>query len=185
MHTTLRTAVFGLLLITALPLLGDAPRIVTLVLDPAQSSAQLQIESYEAFRVVSSKLDSPWFKMTVTKESREFTFTSEDFNGRNGGYFFIPPKPVIFSGPATIQLSITSGVGVGGGTLTVPISITVEITPQSFPPDKTILVPPGTNQVAITLECSTNLVQWSPATNGVYGPMPEAKFFRIKAQPVN
>ena len=35
------------------------------------------------------------------------------------------------------------------------------------------------------MECSTNLVHWVPATNGIYGSPTEAKFFRLKADKVN
>ena len=35
------------------------------------------------------------------------------------------------------------------------------------------------------MECSTNLVQWAAATNGVYASPDQAKFFRIKAERVN
>src|SRR4051812_33016413 len=50
-----------------------------------------------------------------------------------------------------------------------PAFLTLEIAPSAFPPGKTLIIPPGTNTVQVALECSTNLVQWIPATNGVYG----------------
>ena len=81
--------------------------------------------------------------------------------------------PLIVAGPATIRL-----ISSGQGTLA-----TFRLTPEAFPPDRTMLIPPGTNQVRLALECSTNLVEWFPATNGVYGPLPVAKFFRIKLDP--
>lgn len=43
----------------------------------------------------------------------------------------------------------------------------------------------GTNQVFVTLESSTNLVNWSTATNGVYGSPDEARFFRIHMEEVD
>ena len=44
----------------------------------------------------------------------------------------------------------------------------------------------NTNQFNIALECSTNLVNWSSATNGAYGgSLTEAKFFRIKVEKIN
>jgi len=57
---------------------------------------------------------------------------------------------------------------------------TIRITPVSFPPNQTLIVPPGTNQVQISMESSTNLVNWAIATNGVYGNPNEARFFRLK-----
>lgn len=61
-----------------------------------------------------------------------------------------------------------------------PSAMTVKITPQSFPPNQTLIVPAGTNQVQISLESSTNLVNWTTATNGVYGSPISANFFRIR-----
>jgi len=59
---------------------------------------------------------------------------------------------------------------------------TVKITPVSFSANQTLIVPPGTNHVQISLESSTNLVNWASATNGVYGSPDEARFFRIHLQ---
>ena len=82
-----------------------------------------------------------------------------------------PFDPLVVAGPATIRLSSTrSGLA------------TFRISPEPFPPDRTVIALPGTNQTTVALECSTNLVDWAAATNGIYGPMPEAKFFRIKLQ---
>lgn len=87
----------------------------------------------------------------------------------NGGLGYL--DPFIVAGPAVIQFISVS-----------PVLCTFRVTPEPFPPDRTIIVSPGTNRTEVTLECSTNLVQWSAATNGIYGPMPEAKFFRIKVE---
>ena len=65
---------------------------------------------------------------------------------------------------------------------TSPAFATLEITPEPFPPTKTITIEPGTGGAAITLEASTNLVNWTSATNGVYTNLMEATFFRIKAE---
>src|SRR6266404_2949608 len=82
----------------------------------------------------------------------------------------VPAKHVI-AGPATIRLS--------NGYLNAPVYCTFSIAPEVFPPDKSLILPAGTNQVTITLECSTNLVNWVTATNGIYGSPTAAKFFRI------
>jgi hypothetical protein len=84
-------------------------------------------------------------------------------------------------GPATFQLTISAG----NNSSDISRYMTVKITPVSFPPDKTLIVPPGTNQVQISLETSTNLVNWSSATNGVYGSPNAAQFFRLKMTPLN
>jgi hypothetical protein len=86
----------------------------------------------------------------------------------------IASEPLIVAGPATIRLIATSMDAAG--------LCTVRITPEAYPPDKSILVPPGTGGAAITLECSTNLVNWTATTNGVYTNLPAAKFFRIREE---
>ena len=60
--------------------------------------------------------------------------------------------------------------------------LTVKIIPQSYDPNKTLIIPPGTNQVQITLQVSPDLVNWTTATNGVYGSPNTAQFFRINEQ---
>jgi hypothetical protein len=60
--------------------------------------------------------------------------------------------------------------------------LTVKITPIVYDVNKTLIIPPGTNQVYVGLESSTNLVNWGDATNGVYGSPDVARFFRIRMQ---
>ena len=85
------------------------------------------------------------------------------------------PTPPAIAGPAKLML-----VGQGGGLATF------RITPNFSDPQKTIIVLPGAENAAqITLQCSTNLSTWVPATNGLYSG-DVAKFFRIhleKAKP--
>ena len=77
--------------------------------------------------------------------------------------------PVTIAGPARVKID------------GLKFMATIRFTPEPYPPDKSILVPPGVGGATITLECSTNLVDWTSATNGVYTNQPVAKFFRIKA----
>jgi hypothetical protein len=58
--------------------------------------------------------------------------------------------------------------------------VTLRITPSSYDANKTVILPPGTNQVSVALEASTNLVSWTTATNGLYGSTNSAHFFRIR-----
>jgi hypothetical protein len=73
------------------------------------------------------------------------------------------------SGPATIYLDPSTQSG----------WTTVEVRSQTFPPDKTMILGAGTNSASISLECSTNLVNWTPCTNGFYGGSNSVMFFRI------
>ncbi len=81
------------------------------------------------------------------------------------------PVPVIV-GPAVFQRKPNGSGGIG--------FCTIEITPESFPPDKTLIIPEGTG-ANITFECSTNLLDWNSVWQGTYTNAPSNKFFRIRA----
>ena len=105
----------------------------------------------------------------ATIEKDGLVFTDQFFN-------FKAIKPdLVVKGPATFKL-------VGGAS---PTLLTLKVMPEAYPPDKSVIVAPTTNQVQITLESSTNLVNWASATNGVYGSPDEARFFRIHLQKLN
>ena len=129
---------------------------------------EVVIESYEVAEVVSfptaMNLNST---LEVLKDGRKATLRTLSV----GGVFF---EPVIIAGPATIRLTVANNVTAG--------LCTVKITPEAYPPDKSILIAPGAGGAAITLECSTNLVNWTATTNGIYTNLPAAKFFRIKEE---
>lgn len=79
-----------------------------------------------------------------------------------------PLDSLVIAGPAVVKL-----VGRGG-------MATFKITPDQYPPDRTVVVPGGPGGANVTMECSTNLVHWTPADNGAYTNLPGVKFFRIK-----
>lgn len=88
-----------------------------------------------------------------------------------------PLEPLIVTGPATIRLVTTSADG--------KALCTFRINPEAYPPDESAIVMPGTNGGArVTLEASTDLTTWAPATNGVYTNLRAAKFFRIAVERV-
>jgi hypothetical protein len=78
------------------------------------------------------------------------------------------PRGTVVAGPAVILNDWASAI------------LTVKITADTYDVNKTLILPPGTNQVYVTLESSTNLVNWADATNGVYGSPEVARFFRIR-----
>ena len=114
---------------------------------------------------------------------------SYSLNNRSSGYTISKDNVDVTSGsgngdltkvkgPATIRLfSAHDNYGNDGSAM-----LTIRISPESFDLNKTLILPPSTNQVAIALETSTNLVNWTMATNGVYGSPDEARFFRIHMQ---
>lgn len=82
---------------------------------------------------------------------------------------YAPADPLVVNGPAKLLV-----VGYGGG------MATFKITPDQYPPDKTVVVPGGPGGATVTLESSTNLIHWVPAAGGTYTNLPGVKFFRIK-----
>jgi hypothetical protein len=77
-----------------------------------------------------------------------------------------------FSGPATIQIQ---GSGYG------PAFATVLVEPGPFPPGRALTVGSNSGNVQVTMLTSTDLVNWTPAVNGmVYTNTPAARFFQIQ-----
>lgn len=77
------------------------------------------------------------------------------------------------SGPATIWLS-----GYGS-----PTFVTLRIAPESFPPDKTIIIPQGTPGANIVMEQSTDLINWTNSLPGIYtNAAVNHLFFRLRAE---
>ena len=131
------------------------PRYVTLEVSGARGTNTLTVAPYEVAELVSFPVVSIprtiWFK-------------------RDGAWLlYQDERPLVLAGPASIELRGNGGIA------------TFKLLPDSYPPDRSILIAPGTGGAAISLECSTNLVDWSSATNGVYANPPVAKFFRIRA----
>ena len=78
-------------------------------------------------------------------------------------------------GPATFSLTSLLQFGEPYGMA----YCTIRVTTEQYPVDKTLTVLPGTNSYQVTLEKSTNLVNWSTASNGAYTNGEVAMFFRI------
>ncbi len=89
----------------------------------------------------------------------------------------------------TTATGVASGVGTtvaGPAVFTLnesgqsSVYATFKISVQAYDINKTIILPASDDQFQVTMETSTNLVNWISATNGVYGSPLEARFFRIK-----
>ena len=137
--------------------------------DSTSGTNEVLIESYEVAEIVSfptaMNVNS---SLEIIKDGRKSILQTLIV----GSVFF---EPVIVAGPATIRLVVPGNPTRAG-------LCTVKITPEAYPPDKSILIAPGAGGAAITLECSTNLVNWTATTNGIYTNLPAAKFFRIKEE---
>lgn len=150
-------------------------RVVTLTVKALQNSpfppilgiAELQVEAYEVAEVVSFPVAMNVNNiLEVIREGQKAIMAP--LSVPNQGF-----DPVVVAGPATIRLLVGNTVNAG--------LCTIRITPEAYPPDKSLVVPPGVGGAAITLETSTNLVHWTTSTNGVYTNLPVATFFRLKA----
>lgn len=136
-------------------------------------------ESAELISVLNTNSDSGQASLYPTsiranKSGYSFILRASAARFVNGNNDMVAVSSVgdVLRGPATFQLNGISAFSAHGFTL--------KITPVSFPPNQTLIVPPSTNQVQVSMESSTNLVNWATATNGVYGSPDEARFFRLK-----
>ena len=119
----------------------------------------IHLREYEVAELVSFNFASTG--LAFTREGRWFDL---DYN-----------KPVVVAGPADVHFFRGTGANHSGRNSYA----TFKVTPESFPPDKTIIIPEGTTGARIALECSTNLVNWTVATNGFYTGTNGTKFFRV------
>ena len=143
--------------------------IVTLVLGRnGPATNQIEIKAGQVAKVISfSKLlNGSITYLKITKES----FTIE----KAVGDFQLSIDPVIVAGPASFLYYTPDSSRYQG-------FCTIEVTPESFPPDKTLIIPEGTG-ARVALECSTNLLEWAEVWSATYTNAPSNKFFRIKAE---
>lgn len=171
-----------LCIILGLSICAAENRYVTLSVGGTNQTDQLTIQGVETARMISAcdHLNPEGvFGLTVAKSSFSISYDNRDLQGYalNPYNNFIPPKSIVVAGPATFTL--LSNYGSNSRDTNQGAFITFEILPATSSVDKTVIVPPQTNKVEITLESSTNLVSWATATNGVYGSPDEARFFRI------
>jgi hypothetical protein len=120
-----------------------------------------------------------WFSragtIDIEKDGATFAVDGSVFDARYGYPLdFSATRGITVAGPAVISYRNTAWSQKG--------LVTFKITPDAFPPDKTFIIPDGTPGATVILECSTNLLTWTTATNGFYTGTNGAKFFRINAQ---
>lgn len=150
--------------------------IVTLVLAAGQTNAALTLNQNQSARLTSF-MDNQTVNLYVEGTNYSLGVISWNLLPNASDY-----TPVEVRGPATIGLR--AELSVEPEVHHPSAMATFEITPQPFSPDKTITVPAGPGGAAITMECSTDLVNWTAATNGVYTNLLTARFFRIRAERV-
>ena len=174
---TIITTLFALMLLCCSSMKSEG-RFLTIMMT-TNTTNQITIEAYETVKVHTFH-DPPglFSRLRILKDDANLTV----FPGYVGSSSYQPISAsfgtsLVVAGPATLMFESVFGPRSPGS----PAILTLEITPDSYPPDKAITLSPGPGGAAITLERSTNLLNWTSATNGVYTNLNEATFFRIKA----
>ncbi|MFO1488919.1 MAG: hypothetical protein U1F65_10615 [Verrucomicrobiota bacterium] len=93
-------------------------------------------------------------------------------------------EPYIFAtGPASVRLHVPNSTYCNPPTSKA--YATFDIQPSAYPPDKALTIGSNSGEVKVTMEESTDLVNWTPTNNGTtYTNTPAARFFRIKMEKV-
>ena len=160
----MKPLLFAVVCLIALTCQSQSTRVATIIAPPNTTNTFV-LQDGEAARVA-----------TVSNYNMMFGALFEDFWVTQSGYRWHILRDDLFQGPATFYVgSRINGFGTQ--------MLTLEVFPVAFDPGKTLIVPQGSNAVSVAMECSTNLVNWTTATNGVYGTPDAAKFFRVKVQP--
>jgi hypothetical protein len=153
---------YALGLICAVTVSAATAQVQTLVVSPTvTNSPVINVSSNSYVTIKSIRADSGG-GLLVNMQGVDFTLSPSQ-SSVNG---------ITFAGPATIQLQ---GNSYGSA------FATLDIEPGFFPPDKTLVVGANSGNVQVTMQMSTDLVNWTPAVNGmIYTNAPDARFFRIQ-----
>jgi hypothetical protein len=138
------------------------------------SEAQLSIGTNEIGELVSflpSTLVNE-VQLNTLKNNVTNTMYPALFNHDSTGK---PITPVVIAGPAGFQLKRTSQASA------ISALCTIKITPESFPPGQTIILPEGTVGT-VHVESSTNLITWQDEWTQVFSNTNENRFFRLRAE---
>jgi hypothetical protein len=91
------------------------------------------------------------------------------------GTYSSPTVPVVFAGPGSVQIVAATQLQAG------QVAVTFDIEPSPFPPGRTLTLGAYSGNVTVTMQESTDLVNWTTAQNGAtYTNSPSAAFFRIQ-----
>lgn len=143
-------------------------RIVTLTIGGTKTNDSLTIGTNESCTILTCSKEDSYVTLTVEKDGGSVHYYFGEL------YYQFRMQRFTVAGPAIVSL----GFAPGGG----PFSFsTLEVLPDLYPPDKTLVLPQG-DGANIILESSTNLVHWSPAPLGSYTNKTANLFFRIRAE---
>lgn len=161
------------------------PRMFSVVQTSPNETNSFRVEAFESLKIVSAfEGFNSSGRVTIQKGLGTIKLESAFFNAAvmNNTYWTYGPisLPFVVSGPA--EVAVTSGSGPRTGA--TPHVVTFEVGPEAYPVTNTFAIGPASG-AQVTLQNSTNLVNWTPATNGFYTNVSEnVMFFRIKAERV-
>lgn len=150
-------------------------RYVTLTVKTKDDPAELVVAAGEVAEFKYCTVNTTWSpRMTVLRDGLSFEVPYQPLNQRTF------PQEFVVSGPCTVQVNYPYSPP--GGT-SYPTLYVFKIHRQSTPPDKTVVIPPGQGGL-VTLQCSSNLVDWVTTTNALHTNVPSMKFFRVNVERV-
>lgn len=146
----------------------------------AGGTLQISTNSSATLKSVVLAVNQPaWTQLLITTQGS--SVLCQPWAASNGGG--IAMQPLVVSGPATIQLYQVD-TGSNFPALFATSLATFDIQPSPFPPNKAQILGPNSGNVQVTMQVSTDLVNWTTASNAqVYTNSPDARFFRIQLTP--
>jgi hypothetical protein len=166
----MKTKLFLLCLTFALQSVQAELRTLTMDASVTNSSATLTISSNQTIemktamaQVAACGAGGPLIIWSVNG----ITFTNQ---------VGLPAGNMIFAGPASVQLYAPNCAE-------SKAIATFDVQPSAFPPDKALTLGAFSGNVMVTMEESTDLVNWTASASGnTYTNAPDARFFRIKME---
>lgn len=166
----------ALFILCILPFINVAhARIVTLYLTNTNQTNCVTIRGYETLKILSA-LRSGGLEgyVDIVRESRRVPlYPTIQVNTA------VVMPAIVLTGPLEIHFYSTDYTPCCGPGLAW---LTIEILPETYAVDKAVTVGPGPGGAVVSLETSTNLLDWTAISTGVYTNSPDAKFFRVSAE---
>lgn len=164
MKTFLRKLAFALMF-CAVTILAQAS-VVTLGVSPTKTSDSISIGTNEVATIVTFH--------STSQGGPSLNIIAAGVTNIIGAQSVITLGSArLVAGPATIQLKYNNNLDTA--------FCTVQIDPESFPPDKTLIIPADTKGANIIMEASPDLVHWTNSVPGLYTNTTGNLFFRIRA----
>ena len=141
-------------------------QIQTLVVNPSNILSSVITIATNQYVIIKSVDYDYGGLLLINMQGTTFT---EDFS-------FESLDGLTISGPATIQLEAHPDAYYS-------TFATIEVKPQQLPvpPNQSVTIGSNAGNVQVTMLTSTDLINWTPAVNGmVYTNTPAARFFRIQ-----